>query len=107
MWSHPKRSLANLPKRGIDQLTGLIKTRLKKTQYRPGLLNSYLAQTALALTPPQPPPLMISSRNELCGTQATTHPTNAEILPSLSAEQDLVMFLESYPRTLVSWSERD
>ena len=30
-----RRSLANLTKQSIDQLTGLIKARLKRMQYRP------------------------------------------------------------------------
>ena len=36
VWSHLKRSLANLAKRDISQLTALVKTRLKRMQYRPG-----------------------------------------------------------------------
>ncbi len=51
VWSHLKRSLANLAKRGIDQLAVLIKTRLKKMQYRPGLIDGYVAKTGLDLTP--------------------------------------------------------
>jgi transposase len=38
VWSHLKRSLANLAKRKLSQLTALIKTRLKRMHYRPGLL---------------------------------------------------------------------
>ena len=36
MWSHLKRSLANLTKHTISELTELVKTRLKRMQYRPG-----------------------------------------------------------------------
>jgi DDE superfamily endonuclease len=50
-WSHLKRSLANLAKRNLAQLTALIKTRLKRMQYRPGLLGGFLASTGLDLTP--------------------------------------------------------
>ena len=50
-WSHLKRSLANLAKRSLSQLTALIKTRLKRMQYRPGLLEGFLASTGLDLTP--------------------------------------------------------
>jgi hypothetical protein len=46
-----KRSLANLTKQGIDQLTALVKARLKPMQYRPGLIDGFLAKTGLALTP--------------------------------------------------------
>jgi hypothetical protein len=51
VWSHLKRSLANLAKRNIAQLTALVKTRLKRMQYRPGLLDGFLASTGLDLTP--------------------------------------------------------
>ncbi len=51
VWSHLKRSLANLAKRDLSQLTTLIKTRLKRMQYRPSLLDGFLASTGLDLTP--------------------------------------------------------
>ena len=51
VWSHLKRSLANLAKRNLTQLTTLIKTRLKRMQYRPGLLDGFLTSTGLDLTP--------------------------------------------------------
>jgi putative transposase len=51
VWSHLKRSLANLARHNISQLTALIKTRLKRMQYRPGLLDGFLAVTGLDLTP--------------------------------------------------------
>jgi len=35
VWSHLKRSLANLAKRNLTELTALVKTRLKRMQYRP------------------------------------------------------------------------
>jgi transposase len=35
VWSHLKRSLANVAKRNLAQLTALVKTRLKRMQYRP------------------------------------------------------------------------
>jgi putative transposase len=53
VWSNLKRSLANLTKHDIDQLTALIKTRLRRMQYRPGLLEGFLAKTHLDLTPLQ------------------------------------------------------
>ncbi|GAA2307576.1 IS630 family transposase [Streptomyces kunmingensis] len=52
VWSHLKRSLANLTKHGLDQLTALVKTRLKRMQYRPGLIDGYMARTGLDLQPP-------------------------------------------------------
>jgi putative transposase len=51
VWSHLKRSLANLTKHNLAQLTALVKTRLKRMQYRPGLLGGFLASTGLDLTP--------------------------------------------------------
>jgi DDE superfamily endonuclease len=51
VWSHLKRSLANLAKRNMGQLTALVKTRLKRMQYRPALLSGFLASTRLDLTP--------------------------------------------------------
>lgn len=50
VWSHLKRSLANMAKRNIHQLTALVKTRLKRMQYRPALLDGFLASTGLDLT---------------------------------------------------------
>jgi len=50
VWSSMKRSLANLTKQGIDQLVVLIKTRLKRMQYRPRLIDGFLAKTGLDLT---------------------------------------------------------
>jgi putative transposase len=52
VWSHLKNSLANLAKRTVDQLLALIKTRLKRIQYRPSLITGFLARTRLDLHPP-------------------------------------------------------
>ena len=49
IWSNLKRSLANLTKHDISQLTALVKTRLRRMQYRPGLLEGFLARTHLDL----------------------------------------------------------
>jgi hypothetical protein len=51
VWSHLKRSLANLAKRNLAQLTALVKTRLRRMQYRPALLDGFLASTGLDLAP--------------------------------------------------------
>jgi hypothetical protein len=51
VWSHLKRSLASLTKRNLPQLTALVKTRLRRMQYRPALLEGFLASTGLDLTP--------------------------------------------------------
>jgi transposase len=47
VWAHLKRSLANLTKHTIDELTALVKTRLRRMQYRPGLLEGFLTSTGL------------------------------------------------------------
>jgi putative transposase len=51
VWSQLKRSLANLTKHTIAELTVLVKTRLKRMQYRPGLLTGFLASTGLDFGP--------------------------------------------------------
>ena len=50
VWSNLKRSLANLTKHNIGQLTALVKARLRLMQYRPGLLEGFLAKTRLDFT---------------------------------------------------------
>jgi hypothetical protein len=59
VWSHLKRSLANLAKRSLAQLTALVKTRLKRMQYRPALLEGFLSSTRLDLTPSVTPAFRI------------------------------------------------
>jgi putative transposase len=51
VWAHLKRSLANLTKHTIAELTALVKTRLKRMQYRPGLLAGFLTSARLEFTP--------------------------------------------------------
>jgi transposase len=56
VWSHLKRSLANLAKRNLAkrnlaQLTALVKSQLKRMQYRPALPRGFLASTGLDLAP--------------------------------------------------------
>ena len=51
VWSHLKRSLANLTKHSIAELTVLVKTRLRRMQYRPTLLAGFLASAGLEYGP--------------------------------------------------------
>ena len=51
VWAHLKKTLANLAPCTIDQLATLIRTRLKRMQYRPALLDGFIAETGLVLTP--------------------------------------------------------
>jgi transposase len=53
-WSNMKNGLGNLAARDVDQLAAIMKTRLKRIQYRPALIEGFLAQTGLNLEP-QPP----------------------------------------------------
>lgn len=52
VWSAMKSGLVNLAKRDIDQLRALVKTRLRRMQYRPSLLTGLLAKTGLDPRPP-------------------------------------------------------
>jgi hypothetical protein len=51
VWSHLKRSLANLTRHTIAELTALAKIRLRRMQYRPALLAGFLASAGLDLGP--------------------------------------------------------
>jgi len=51
VWAHLKRSLANLTKHTIAELTALVKTRLRRMQCRPVLLAGFLASTRLEYGP--------------------------------------------------------
>jgi transposase len=51
VWSHLKRSIGNLAIRGVGQLQAIIKHRLKSIQYRPHLIDGFLAHTGLTLEP--------------------------------------------------------
>ena len=54
VWSHLKRGLGNCAATNIDQLMAMVKTRLKRLQYRPDLLDGFLGQTGLVLQPVPP-----------------------------------------------------
>ena len=53
-WAAMKASLGNLAVRDVDQLAATMKNRLKTIQYRPALIEAFLAQTGLTFEP-QPP----------------------------------------------------
>lgn len=44
VWSHLKRSLANLTEHNLDQLTAQVKTRLKRVQYQRGPTEGLMAK---------------------------------------------------------------
>jgi putative transposase len=53
-WANMKNGLGNLAASDVDQLTAIIKNRLKSIQYRPALIDGFLAQTGLTLEPEPP-----------------------------------------------------
>jgi transposase len=54
VWSHVKRSLANLASVTVDQLKAVVRNRLKRLQYRPAALDGFVAETGLVFDPPAP-----------------------------------------------------
>ena len=66
VWSVLKRSLANLVKHNVSELTALAKTRLRRMQYRPGLLEGFLAQPGSTSHPSATPELKIGVRPLAC-----------------------------------------
>jgi transposase len=53
-WANMKNGLGNLAATAADQLTVIIKNRLKSIQYRPALIEAFLTQTGLTLQPGLP-----------------------------------------------------
>ena len=49
-----KNGLGNLAARNVDQLAKIVRNRLKRIQYRPALINGFLAQAGLTLEPEPP-----------------------------------------------------
>ncbi len=54
VWSNVKGRLGNFTARGIDQLATTVKSLLKGIQYRPGLLDGFIAETGLVIQPHPP-----------------------------------------------------
>ena len=53
-WANMKNGLGNLAVRDVDQLAAIMKSRRKRIQYRPALIDGFLAQACVTLEP-QPP----------------------------------------------------
>jgi hypothetical protein len=53
-WANMKNGLGNLAARDVDQLAVIARNRLKHIQYRPALIEAFLAQTGLTLEPRPP-----------------------------------------------------
>ena len=54
VWANMKNGLGNLAACTADQLAAIVRNRLKRIQYRPALINGFLAQTGLSLEPEPP-----------------------------------------------------
>ncbi|MBV6701911.1 transposase [Kitasatospora aureofaciens] len=52
LWAHVKHSLADLASVALDRLATLVRNRLKRLQYRPDVLDGFLAGTGLSLDLP-------------------------------------------------------
>ncbi|MEU9290019.1 hypothetical protein AB0D57_36550 [Streptomyces sp. NPDC048275] len=52
VWGHLMKSLGNLAPCSIDDLAGLVRTRLKRMRCQPDLLDGFIAETGLITTPP-------------------------------------------------------
>ena len=48
-WANMKNGLGNLAASNLDQLAAIVRNRLKRIQYRPQLIDGFLAQTGLTL----------------------------------------------------------
>ncbi|MEU6652824.1 hypothetical protein ABZ904_26165 [Streptomyces sp. NPDC046900] len=44
--------MGNLAPCSVDELAGLARSRLKRTQYQPGLLDGFIAETGIIPAPP-------------------------------------------------------
>jgi transposase len=51
VWANLKNGLGNLAAADVDHLTVIVKSRLKSIQYRPALIDGFLAQTGLTFQP--------------------------------------------------------
>jgi len=54
VWANMKNGLGNLAASNVDQLTAIVRNRLKRIQYRPALIDGFLGQTGLTLEPEPP-----------------------------------------------------
>ena len=54
VWANMKNGLGNLAATSVDQLAAIVRNRLKRIQYRPGLIDGFLGQTGLTLEPEPP-----------------------------------------------------
>ena len=53
-WANMKNGLGNLAARDVDQLAAIVRNRLRRIQYRPALIDGFLAQAGLDPRTPAP-----------------------------------------------------
>ena len=63
VWANMKNGLGNLAARDVDQLAAIVKNRLKRIQYRPAVIDGFLAQTGFM--PRTRPRIRQSARDHL------------------------------------------
>jgi hypothetical protein len=66
-----KTGLGNLAATDIDQLTAIVRNRLKRVRYRPALIDGLPAESGLSLEPESPGPQ--TQPFNLCGTDLAGH----------------------------------
>ena len=54
VWANMKSGPGNLAASSAGQLAAIVRNRLKRIQYRPALVDGFLAQTGLTLEPEPP-----------------------------------------------------
>jgi hypothetical protein len=74
VWANLKNGLGNLAARSVDDLARIVRTRLKRMQYCPDLINGFLAETGLVLQPTQ------SQQFNLSSTQSVSFGPNPKIV---------------------------
>src|SRR3954468_17899377 len=86
VWAHLKRSLANLTKHTIAELTVLVKTRLRRMQHRPALLAGFLASTGLEFGPFLKHPLLMIVNASPAAASASARTASARRCACLTLE---------------------
>jgi putative transposase len=51
VWANVKNALANLAASGVDALAAIVRSLLKSVQYRPALIDGFIAETGLTIDP--------------------------------------------------------
>ncbi|MFG2527067.1 transposase [Streptomyces sp. NPDC048516] len=103
VWSHLKRSLANLTKHSLDQVTKLVETRLKRMRYRPCLIDGLAARpdsTSNALCSPAATDVTMT---HLAQHVSTNHPCRKLTLTKMTLSASLKSQILSVSLALWTW----